>query len=63
MMNPDMEQHIAKAAIQILRERLAELETMRAAGDASEDTFNRLAFVRKLLVQFDARDKRMTKRR
>jgi Transposase DDE domain group 1 len=49
-----MKRHIAKAVIQILRERLVELETLKATGAAPEDTVRRLAFVRKLLVQFDA---------
>jgi hypothetical protein len=41
---------------EVLRERLMELETLEATGDATEDTVGKLAFVRKLLIRFDARD-------
>ena len=54
MRKPVIKRHIAKTVIQILRERLVELETLKATGAAPEDTVRRLAFVRKLLVQFDA---------
>jgi hypothetical protein len=40
----------------VLRERLVELETLEAIGAATEETVGRLAFVRKLLIRFDARD-------
>jgi hypothetical protein len=59
MRKPVMERHIAKTVIQILRERLVELETLKATGAAPEDTVRRLAFVRKLLVQFDATASRL----
>jgi hypothetical protein len=54
MRKPVMERHIDKTVISILRERLVELETLKATGAATEDTVRRLAFVRKLRVQFDA---------
>jgi len=41
---------------EVLRERLVELETLEATGAATEETVGRLAFVRKLLIRFDARD-------
>jgi len=56
MMNADMERHIGETMAVVLRERLMELETLEATGAATEDTVSRLAFVRKLLVQFDAKD-------
>ena len=56
MMNSDAERHIAETMAVVLRERLVELETLEATGDATEDTVSRLAFVRNLLVRFDARD-------
>jgi hypothetical protein len=62
MISPDMERHIAKTMIQILRERLVELETLEATGAAPEGTVSRLAFVRKMLVRFDARDINVAKR-
>ena len=40
---------------EVLRERLIELETLELSGAAREDTISRLAYVRKLLVRFDAR--------
>ena len=39
----------------VLREQLIELESLEATGEATEDTVSRLAYVRKLLVRFDAR--------
>jgi hypothetical protein len=56
MMNADMERHIGETMAVVLRERLMELETLEATGKATEDTVSRLAFVRKLLVQFDAKN-------
>src|SRR5208282_1466380 len=47
---------ICTRAAEVLRERLVELETLEATGAATEETVGRLAFVRKLLIQFDARD-------
>ena len=55
-MNADMERQIGETMAVVLRERLMELETLEATGDATEDTVGRLAFVRKLLIRFDARD-------
>jgi hypothetical protein len=52
----DTERHIGETMAEVLRERLMELETLEATGDATEDTVGRLAFVRKLLIRFDARD-------
>jgi hypothetical protein len=36
-----------------------ELETLEGTGDATDDTVSRLAFVRKMLIRFDARDTSM----
>ncbi len=41
---------------EVLRERLVELETLEATGVATEETVGRLAYVRNLLIRFDARD-------
>ena len=41
---------------------LIELEILAATCDAPEDTIGRLAFVRKMLVRFDARDIDLAKR-
>ncbi|HEY8008512.1 MAG TPA: hypothetical protein VIE66_17350 [Methylocella sp.] len=53
MMNFDTERLIGETMAEVLRERLIELETLEATGDASEHTVSRLAFVRKLLARFD----------
>ena len=55
-MCPDTEWQIGETMAEVLRERLIELETLEATGGATEVTVSRLAFVRKLLVRFDARD-------
>jgi hypothetical protein len=47
---------------EVLRERLIELEILAATCDAPGDTIGRLAFVRKMLVRFDARDINLAKR-
>jgi len=56
MMDFDAERLIGETMAEVLRERLIELETLEATGDVTENTVSRLAFVRKLLVRFDARD-------
>jgi hypothetical protein len=56
MMDSDTERQIGEAMVEVLRERLVELETLEATGDATEGAVSRLVFVRKLLVGFDARD-------
>lgn len=56
MMDFDTERHIGETMALVLRERLVELETLEASGGATGDTVSRLAFVRKMLVRFDARD-------
>jgi hypothetical protein len=56
MMDLDTEWQIGETMAEVLRERLVELETLEATGDATEDTASKLAFVRKLLIRFDARD-------
>jgi hypothetical protein len=56
MMDSDIERQIGDTMVEVLRERLVELETLEAVGDATEGTVSRLVFVRKLLVGFDARD-------
>jgi hypothetical protein len=54
-MDFDLERHIGETMAEVLRERLIELETQEASGAAPEDAVSRLAYVRKLLVRFDAR--------
>jgi hypothetical protein len=49
----DMNPHIAETLVQVLRERLMELETLEATGAATEGTVGSLAFVRKMLLRFD----------
>ena len=56
MRNSDTEWQIGETMAEVLRERLMELETLEATGAATEETVGRLAFVRKLLIRFDARD-------
>ena len=55
MRDSDKEWQIGETMAEVLRERLVELETLEATGDTTEDTVGRLAYVRKLLVRFDAR--------
>ena len=62
MMIPDTERLIGETMAEVLRERLIELEILAATCDAPEDTIDRLAFVRKMLVRFDARDINLAKR-
>jgi len=52
----DTDRLIGETMAEVFRERLVELETLEATGDATEDTVGRLAYVRNLLVRFDARD-------
>ena len=56
MMVSDTERPIGETMAEVLRERLIELETLEATGDATEDAISRLALIRKLLTQFDGRD-------
>ena len=56
MMDSNMGRHIGETMAEVLRKRLIELEILAATRDAPEDTIGRLAFVRKMLVRFDARD-------
>jgi len=56
MRDSDTEWQIGETMAEVLRERLVELETLEATGAATEETVGRLAFVRKLLIRFDARD-------
>jgi len=56
MMDSDTERQIGETMVEVLRERLVELETLEAAGGATEGIVSRLVFVRKLLVGFEARD-------
>jgi hypothetical protein len=62
MMDSNMERHIGETMAEVLRERLIELEILAATRDAPGDTIGRLAFVRKMLVRFDARDINLAKR-
>ena len=55
MIDFDAERLIGETMAEVLRERLIELETLELSGAAREDTISRLAYVRKLLVRFDAR--------
>jgi hypothetical protein len=41
---------------EVLRQRLVELESLKATGAATDDTVGKLDYVRKLLVRFDERD-------
>jgi hypothetical protein len=56
MMDLDTEWQIGETMAEVFRERLVELETLEATSDAPEEIVSRLAFVRKMLVRFDARD-------
>jgi hypothetical protein len=56
MMDADTEWQIGETMAEVFRERLVELETLEASGDATEDTASKLVFVRKLLGRFDATD-------
>jgi hypothetical protein len=56
MMDPDAKWQIGETMAEVFRERLVELETLEAIGDAPEEIVSGLAFVRKMLIQFDARD-------
>jgi hypothetical protein len=56
MMDPDMERQISETMAEVLRERLVELETLEATGDATEDIVSKLVFVCELLSRFDVRD-------
>jgi hypothetical protein len=56
MLDPNKERLICETMAEVLRERLVELETLEATGDATEETASTLVFVRKLLVRIDARD-------
>jgi hypothetical protein len=62
MMDLDTEWHIGETMAEVFRERLVELETLEATGDAPEEIVSRLAFVRKMLIRFDARDTSTAKR-
>jgi hypothetical protein len=57
MTNSNLEGHIGETMAEVLRERLIELETLAAMRDAPVDTVSRLAFVRKMLIRFDPKDK------
>jgi hypothetical protein len=54
MVDSNTEWRIGETMAEVLRERLVELETLEVTGAATEDTINRLAFVRKMLIRFDA---------
>jgi hypothetical protein len=56
MINPDTEWQIGETMAEVFRERLVESETLEATGDEPEEIVSRLAFVRKMLIRFDARD-------
>ena len=60
--NFDTEWQIGETMAEVFRERLVELETLEATGDAPEEIVGKLAFVRKMLIRFDARDTSMAKR-
>jgi hypothetical protein len=55
MMNLDAECPVGETMAEVLRERLVELETVEATGDATDYTISRLAYVRKMLIRFDAK--------
>ena len=52
----DTERHIGETMAEVLRERLVELETLEATGDATNETVGKLIYVRSLLVRFDERN-------
>lgn len=56
MLDTDMERHIGETLALVLRERLVELETLEVTGGATAETASRLAYVRALLVRFDAKE-------
>jgi hypothetical protein len=56
MFDSDTELQIGETMAEVLRERLIELETLQATGNAAKATVGRLDYVRKLLVRFDKRD-------
>ena len=63
MMDSDTEWQIGETMAEVFRERLVELETLEATGGATEDTVGRLAYVRNLLVRFDARGTKASSQR
>jgi hypothetical protein len=56
MVDSDKERPIGETMAEFLRERLVELETLEATGDATNETVERISYVRTLLVRFDERD-------
>ena len=56
MTDHDIERLIGETMAEVLRQRLVELETLKATGAATDDTVGKLDYVRKLLVRFDERD-------
>ena len=56
MTDYDIERLIGETMAEVLRQRLVELETLKATGAATDDTVGKLDYVRKLLVRFDERD-------
>ena len=61
-MDPETEWQIGETMAEVFRERLVELETLEATGDAPEEIVSRLALVRNMLIRFDARDTSTAKR-
>jgi len=55
MTDCDIERLIGETMAEVLRQRLVELETLKATGAATDDTVGKLDYVRKLLVRFDER--------
>ena len=56
MTDCDIERLIGETMAEVLRQRLVELETLKATGAATDDTVGKLDYVRKLLVRFDEKD-------
>jgi hypothetical protein len=56
MTDYDIERLIGETMAEFLRQRLVELETLKATGAATDDTVGKLDYVRKLLVRFDEKD-------
>jgi hypothetical protein len=56
MTDCDIERLIGETMAEVLRQRLVELETLKATGAATDDTVGKLDYVRKLLARFDERD-------
>ena len=55
MTHCNLERDIGETMTVVLRERLVELESLASTSGATEETAGRLAYVRKMLILFDAK--------